>query len=224
MRGTLRCSRASGSAISRRNAGARPISSPTAPICRARCLPRAPREPDIRIVTGATVSDFAVHARRRDRLDRPRRQGRRGACQAARRRRRRLVDPARPCRQEGQKPLLRQHRLARHGPLATGRPATFSAGSPDANCVSVFAPSAQSTSIVYPLRGGDTLNLVAVTAGQALGENWSGQADAALLAGTVAGAPSEIRKLIETRDELDASGRSIRSRSTARGRSAAPSR
>ena len=51
--------------------------------------------------------------------------------------------------------------------------------------------------IVYPLRGGDTLNLVAVTEGSALGENWSGQADPALLDAAVAGASSDIGRLIK---------------------------
>ena len=51
--------------------------------------------------------------------------------------------------------------------------------------------------IVYPLRGGDTINIVAVTAGAALGEDWSGQADPLLLAGAVAGASKEVVGLIE---------------------------
>ena len=51
--------------------------------------------------------------------------------------------------------------------------------------------------IVYPLRGGDTINLVAVTAGEARGESWSGQADPALLAGRSPARRSEIVALIE---------------------------
>ena len=48
--------------------------------------------------------------------------------------------------------------------------------------------------IVYPLRGGDTINLVAVTEGAALGESWSGQADPALLDAAVAGASRRDRQ------------------------------
>ena len=48
--------------------------------------------------------------------------------------------------------------------------------STEQNSVTAFLhPS--SHMIVYPLRGGDTINLVAVTAGEARGESWSGQAD-----------------------------------------------
>ena len=39
--------------------------------------------------------------------------------------------------------------------------------------------------IAYPLRGGETINLVAVTKGAALAEGWSRQADPALLTAAV---------------------------------------
>ena len=64
------------------------------------------------------------------------------------------------------------------------------------NSVTAFL-HANSHMIVYPLRGGDTVNIVAVTEGGALGESWSRQADRALLSGAVAGAAREIGSLVE---------------------------
>ena len=68
-------------------------------------------------------------------------------------------------------------RAAVRGDGAAGK---IIAGITEPNSVTAFLHP-NSHMIVYPLRGGDTLNLVAVTEGSALGENWSGQADPALL-------------------------------------------
>jgi len=52
--------------------------------------------------------------------------------------------------------------------------------------------------IVYPLRGGDALNLVAVSGGPSPGEGWAGHCDPSLLGETVAECAKEIRELVAT--------------------------
>ena len=52
--------------------------------------------------------------------------------------------------------------------------------------------------VIYPLRGGDMLNLVAVTGGPSMAEGWAELADPAQLRDATMGAAREIRTLVES--------------------------
>ena len=97
------------------------------------------------------------------------------------------------------------------------------AGITEPNSVTAFLHP-NSHMVVYPLRGGDTINIVAVTEGVALGEGWSGRPTQSLLAGAVAGASKEVGRHDRGGGAAGPSGRSTRSRSTAHGRLVAVSR
>ena len=146
---------------------------------RAHCT-RLARRRTSSIITGAAVRDFALHARRRHRFDRPRRQDRRSDGPHA-----------------GRPPTASGRACARW-PATRARAASPAASPGAPRCAPTApagkhhrrdhraeqrhrVPASDSHMIVYPLRGGATINLVAVTAGAALGEDWSGQADPALL-------------------------------------------
>jgi salicylate hydroxylase len=159
-------------------------------------LARAAGEPSITIVTGASISGFAVHAR--------------GVTASIERDGKIVEAPGRLLvGADGVWSRLRdlageKGRSRFSGSIAWRAtvPARGDAGEilrrvTDAKSVSVFVHPAFHL-IVYPLRGGETLNLVAVTRGRPLGESWSGRADAALLSEAVGGSAKEIRELVET--------------------------
>ena len=115
------------SAMPPNSAGGRPISSPTAPTCRARCMARVAaraRDPNSSPARRSATSRCTAHGvtvsidrgGKRRRSDGP----------AAGRRRRRLVEHARPCRRQGQEPLFRAASPGAPAIRADGRPATSS--------------------------------------------------------------------------------------------------
>lgn len=50
--------------------------------------------------------------------------------------------------------------------------------------------------VAYPVRGGGAINLVAVTAGEPIGEVWSREVDPAVLAGAMKGCAPELKRLV----------------------------
>ena len=157
---------------------------------------RAHREPEIRILTGAAVRDFALHG---DGVTASIDHG--GKVVEASGRLlvaadgvwsslRGLAGPEGQSRFSG--------RIAWRAAIrADGAAGNILAGMAEQNSVTAFLhPS--SHMIVYPLRGGETINLVVVTAGEARGESWSGPADPKRLGEAVGGASSQIVALIET--------------------------
>jgi salicylate hydroxylase len=158
-------------------------------------LVRAQKEPDIRIVTDATVSDFAVHAQGVTvSIDHD---GKIVETLA-----RLLVGAdgvwSRLRGLAGEKGKSRfsgsiAWRASVRGQGLAGEILGRIAGP---NSVSVFVHPSMHL-IVYPLRGGDTLNLVAVTSGQSPGEIWSSQANISILKTAAAGCAREIRQLVE---------------------------
>ena len=114
---------------------------------------RRASEPEIQLVTGAAVRDFALHARRRHRFDRSRRQDRRSDGPL-------LVgadgvwsEPARAGRRQGKSRFSGQHRLARdRARPKAGR--QLARRDRAAQRVTAFLHPAFHL-IVYPLRGGD---------------------------------------------------------------------
>ena len=158
-------------------------------------IARASRLPDIRIVTGSAVRDFALHAdgvtvstdRDGKVVETTGRLlvGADGVWSSLRA----LAGDKGESRFSG--------RIAWRAAVRGGGPAgRIIADITEPNSVTAFLHRS-SHMIVYPLRGGDTINLVAVTKGAALAEGWSKQADPAPLAAATAGAASEIRELIK---------------------------
>jgi salicylate hydroxylase len=157
-------------------------------------LARASREQDIRIITGATVADFAVHARGvTASIDRD---GRTVEATA------RLLAGA-----DGVWSTLRglagEKGKSRFSGSIAWRATIRSDGPAGAVLSRITSPNSVAVFvhprvhlIVYPLRGGNTLNLVAVTGGPSPGESWTAQSDTSQLAEAVAGCAEEIRKLV----------------------------
>lgn len=157
-------------------------------------LARVAREPDIRIVTGAGVRDFAVHAQGvTASIDRD------GKVIEALARLLVGADGVWSTLRglAGQKGQSRfSGRIAWRATVRSDGPAgEITSRITDANSVSVFVHPLIHL-VVYPLRSGNTLNLVAVTSGRLPGENWIGHADAGLVAGTVADCANELRTLV----------------------------
>ncbi len=186
-------------------------------------IARASRAPDISIITGAAVRDFALHA---------------DGVTVSIDRAGKIVEAVRP---HAGRPPTGCGRACARWPATRAR-AAFPAASPGApRCAATARPARSSPAItepnsvtaflhpnshmiVYPLRGGDTLNLVAVTEGAALGENWSGQADPALLDARGRRRFQRHRQADRSGGELDRLADSHRRPSPVHGRSAAASR
>lgn len=156
-------------------------------------LARAAREPDISIVTGASVADFAVHARGvTASIDHGGR-----IVQASGR----LLVGADGVWSNlrglaGEKARSRfSGSIAWRATVRTDSPAgAILAGIGDTNSVRVFVHPKLHL-VVYPLRGGDTLNLVAITDGSATAESWTQRADPSSLGRAAAGSAEQIRAL-----------------------------
>jgi salicylate hydroxylase len=156
---------------------------------------RARREPEIRILTSAAVRDFALHG---DGVTASIDHGGKVAEATGR-----LLVAA-----DGVWSSLRalagtegQSRFSgriawRAAIRADGEAGSIVAGMVEQNSVTAFLHRS-SHMIVYPLRGGETVNLVVVTAGEARGESWSGPADPKRLAEAVRGASTQIVALID---------------------------
>lgn len=156
-------------------------------------LARAAREPDISIITGASVADFAVHARGvTASIDHDGR-----IVQASGR----LLVGAdgvwsslRGLAGEKGKSRFSGSIAWRATVRADGSAGAILAGIGDTNSVRVFVHPKLHL-VVYPLRGGDTLNLVAITDGSATAESWTQRADPSLLGQAAAGSAEQIRAL-----------------------------
>jgi salicylate hydroxylase len=158
-------------------------------------IARASRQPDIRIITGSAVRDFALHgdgvtvSTDRD-----------GKIVEATGRMLVAADGVWSSLRglAGEKGKSRfSGRIAWRAAVRGDGPAgTIIKAITEPNSVTAFLHR-NSHMIVYPLRGGDTVNIVAVTEGAALGESWSRQADRSLLIAAVAGAAPEIGSLVE---------------------------
>ncbi len=153
------------------------------------------REPEIRVVTGATVSDFAVHSQGTTvSIDRD---GKIVEATA------RLLVGA-----DGVWSTLRALAGEKGKSHFTGRVAwraTVHATNPAGAIVGKIASSGSVTAfvhpsahfIVYPLRGGDALNIVGIADGVSHGQGWNDAADSAALKQTVADCAKPIRDLLE---------------------------
>lgn len=158
-------------------------------------LARASREQDIRIITGATVADFAVHARGvTASIDR---EGKTVEATA------RLLVGAdgvwstlRGLAGEKGKSRFSGSIAWRATVRSDGPAGAVLSRMTSANSVAVFVHPRVHL-IVYPLRGGNTLNLVAVTSGPSPGQSWNAQPDRSQLAEAVSGCAKEIHALIE---------------------------
>jgi salicylate hydroxylase len=156
---------------------------------------RARQEPEISLVTGAAVSDFAVHRRGvTASIDRD------GKVVEATARLLVAADgvwsPLRALAGEKGRSRFSGSIAWRATMRSDGPAATLLGKIAGRNSVTVLVDPAFHL-IVYPLRAGNTLNLVAVTSGQSPGEGWASQADTSALARAAASSASEVRGLFE---------------------------
>jgi salicylate hydroxylase len=157
-------------------------------------LARAGTEPNISIMTGATVADFAVHARGvtvstdRDGTILETLAGLLVGADGVWSRLRGLAGEKGRSRFSGSIAWRASVRGDGTAGEILGRHA-------EANAVTVFIHPRLHL-VVYPLRGGETLNLVAVTAGHSPGEVWAGRAERPLLEAAVSGCAKPIRELV----------------------------
>jgi len=156
-------------------------------------LARVARERDIEIATGASVADFAVHARGvTASIDRDGRiveatgrllVGADGVWSSLRG----LADKKGKSRFSGN---IAWRAIVR----ANGPAGAILTNLGDANSVRVFVHPRLHL-VVYPLRGGATLNLVAITAGSSTAEGWTERADPSLLGRTAMDGAEPVRAL-----------------------------
>jgi salicylate hydroxylase len=156
-------------------------------------IARASREADIRIIAGSAVRDFAQHG---------------GGVTVSTDRDGKVVETTGRMlvAADGVWSSLRglagdkggfSGRIAWRAAVRGDGPAgQIIAGITEPNSVTAFLHR-KSHMIVYPLRGGDTVNIVAITRGGALGESWSRQVDPSLLRGAIGGASKEISGLLD---------------------------
>lgn len=156
-------------------------------------LARVARERDIEVVTGASVADFAVHAR---------------GVTASVDHEGRIIEATgrllvgadgvwsslRGLSGEKGKSHFSGNIAWRATVRADGAAGAVLAGIGDANSVRVFVHPKLHL-VVYPLRGGATLNLVAITAGPSTAEGWTEHADQSLLGRVVADSAEQLRAL-----------------------------
>ncbi len=156
-------------------------------------LARVARERDIEIATGASVADFAVHAR---------------GVTASIDRDGRIVEATgrllvgadgvwsslRGLAGDKGKSRFSGSIAWRATVRADGEAGAILADIGDTNSVKVFVHPKLHL-VVYPLRGGDTLNLVAITAGSSTAQSWTEHADPSLLGRIVADAARPVQAL-----------------------------